>query len=105
MGPHFRELMSDEINAAFQDGINEGEKTGFSKGEKSGFSKGEKTGFSKGEKSGFSKGEKTGFIKGELQPKRTTAKNFWDNGVAIETIAKSLSVSEVQVEEWIQASE
>jgi predicted transposase/invertase (TIGR01784 family) len=87
MGPHFRELMSDEINAAFQDGINEGEKTGFSKGEKS----------------GFSKGEKTGFIKGELQTKRTTAKNLWDNEVAIDTIAKSLSVSEAQVEEWIKS--
>jgi predicted transposase/invertase (TIGR01784 family) len=70
MGPHFRELMSDEINAAFQDGISEGEKTGFSKG--------------------------------ELQTKRTTAKNLWDNGVAVNTIAKSLSVSEAQVEEWIK---
>jgi predicted transposase/invertase (TIGR01784 family) len=62
MGPHFRELMSDEINAAFQDGIREG----------------------------------------ELQTKRTTAKNLWDNEVAVDTIAKSLSVSEAQVEEWIK---
>jgi DNA invertase Pin-like site-specific DNA recombinase len=90
MGPYFRELMSDEINAAFQEG------------EQLGISKGEKTGFSKGEKTGFSKGEKTGFIKGELQTKRTTAKNLWDNGVAVNTIAKSLSVSEAQVEEWIK---
>jgi flagellar biosynthesis/type III secretory pathway protein FliH len=107
MGPYFRELMSDEINAAFQEGeqlgISKGEKTGFSKGEKTGFSKGEKTGFSKGEKTGFSKGEKTGFIKGELHTKRTIAKNLWDNEVAVDTIAKSLSVSEAQVEEWIKS--
>jgi predicted transposase/invertase (TIGR01784 family) len=74
MGPYFRELMSDEINAAFQEG----------------------------EQLGISKGEKTGFSKGELETKKSAAKNFWDNGVEVDTIAKSLSVSEAQVEEWIK---
>jgi uncharacterized protein YjcR len=56
-------------------------------------------------KTGFSKGEKTGFIKGELKTKRTIAKKIWDPEVGVDTIAKPLSVREMQVKEWIQTSE
>jgi hypothetical protein len=50
-------------------------------------------------KTGFSKGEKTGFIKGELKTKRTIAKKIWDPEVGVDTIAKPLSVREMQVKE------